>query len=93
MKATRKIFYLRDTEHLAKKIIQHGPVCVDDAITLLGKKIDRSNCLDTIVACEKLVEVLNEGPMVRTINQLTEEQSRFAAQLLTAVHDYVTLSV
>lgn len=93
MKTSRKLLYLRDTEYTAQKLIQTGPTYVEDAIACLGRVIDRSSCPETIKACEKLIEILNEGPKVRTINQLSEEQSRFAASMLGAIYDCVTLTV
>jgi hypothetical protein len=93
MKTSRKLLYLRDTEYTASKIIQTGSSYVEDAIACLGRVIDRSNCPETIKACEKLIEILNEGPEIRTINQLSEEQSRFAASMLSAVYDCITLTV
>lgn len=90
---SHKYFYLNDTEYTAKKIIEQGQFYVDEAIAHLGRVIDCSSCKETIKACEKLIEILNEGPEVRTINQLSEGQSKFAAQMISAVYKCVTLTV
>lgn len=89
----RKFMYLSDAEYMASKIIRQGQAYVDEAIAHLGRVIDNSNCPKTIKACEKLVEILNEGPNNKTINQLSEDQSKFAASMLSAVYTCVTLSV
>lgn len=90
---TRKITFLRDIERTATGIMDMGNDYVEEAISFLGRIIDRSTNLEQVFACEKLIEVLNEGPEIRTINRLTEEQSQFAAKLLTAIRDCVTLTV
>lgn len=91
MNESRKFLYLRDTEHAASKIIASGNADVDEAIQFLGRVIDRTSCKDTIKTCEKLIEILNEGPQIRTINQLSYEQAAYASRLMAAVAECVTL--
>lgn len=93
MNMKQKIIYLRDIERSASDIIEEGQLAVDDAISVLGRIIDRNNNPEVITSCETLIEVLNEGPQIREINRLTEEQSRFASKLLLAVRDCLTLTV
>lgn len=88
-----KLLYLEEVEHIAAKIIRFGNKTVDKAINMLGVVISQNNCKDTIIACEKMIEVLNEGPQIRSINKLSKEQSRYSVAIMTAIYDCLTLTV
>lgn len=90
---TNKQYYLERVERIASDIINEGEDLVDDVISIIGKVIDRHPNIETVRACEKLIEVLNEGPEIRTIGQLTEEQSRFASELLANINGCLKLTV